>query len=207
MRDMETLLSISASRHSHLCPRQVLGIRMGLAAGEMLGLDLPRKDKTLIVIAETDGCFIDGLEVATGVSMGHRTLRMVDYGKIAATFVNAKTGDAVRFAPQQDVRALARLYAPEEARHYFAQLVGYQRMPAAELFTAIPVFLTPSLMDIMSRPGVRAMCSMCGEEIINEREIYQDGITYCRSCFGQTYYQIRSEAIAVIQAAPVSDEV
>jgi formylmethanofuran dehydrogenase subunit E len=39
---LEALLTQSAEYHRHLCPRQVLGVRMGLYAGELLGLELPQ---------------------------------------------------------------------------------------------------------------------------------------------------------------------
>ncbi len=35
---------------------------MGLAGASALGLDVPRSDKGLLVILETDGCFADGIE-------------------------------------------------------------------------------------------------------------------------------------------------
>ena len=48
MRDLQTLLNASAERHhNHLCPRQVLGVRMGLYAAELFDLDLPQNDKRL----------------------------------------------------------------------------------------------------------------------------------------------------------------
>ena len=85
---------------------------MALTGAQALGLDIPRKDKNLLVIAETDGCFLDGLEVAAGVSPGRRTLRIEDYGKIAATFVDVKTAEAIRLAPRpRRARACARLRA------------------------------------------------------------------------------------------------
>jgi formylmethanofuran dehydrogenase subunit E len=71
-------LEESAARHSHLCPRQVLGVRIGLVGAAALGIDAPRLDKRLLVILETDGCFADGVEVTTGCSVGHRTLRVED---------------------------------------------------------------------------------------------------------------------------------
>lgn len=189
MPDLSTLLTISSARHSHLCPRQVLGVRMALAGASALDLDLPRQDKRLLVIAETDGCFADGLEVATGVSAGHRTLRIEDYGKIAATFIDTKTGKSLRLAPKRDVREQARLFAPDEARHYFAQLKGYQVMPDEALFSITPVALTVPVEQIVSRPGVRVNCCVCGEEVINEREIVYNGKAYCRTCLGKGYYQ------------------
>lgn len=189
MPDLEELLTLSSARHSHLCPRQVLGVRMALAGAAALDLDLPRQDKRLLVIAETDGCFVDGLEVAAGISAGHRTLRIEDYGKVAAAFIDTKTGKTLRLAPKLDVRELARAFAPDEPRHYFSQLKGYQIMPDEALFSITPVLLAASIEQLVSRPGVRVNCCACGEEIINEREIVYQGKAYCRSCLGKGYYQ------------------
>jgi formylmethanofuran dehydrogenase subunit E len=206
MSNFASLLAATSARHSHLCPRQVLGVRMALAGARLLGLDCPTHDKRLVVIAETDGCFVDGLEVAAGVSAGRRTLRIEDYGKVAATFVDVKTGELLRLAPRLDVRRRALSYAPGETRHYFAQLAGYQVMPEEELFSVVPVVLMPPIEAIVSRAGVRTNCGVCGEEIINEREIVVDGVPYCRSCLGQSYYRVSLGAVPILthleQAAP-----
>jgi len=172
---------------------------MAIVAGAVLGLDLPRTDKRLLVIAETDGCFIDGLEAAAGVSPGHRTLRIEDYGKVAATFVDVRTEQAFRLAPRPDVRSCAGLYAPEEKRRYFAQLRAYQVMPEEELFSVQPVALAVPVQEIVSRAGLRVNCSICAEEIINEREIWEKGLPYCRSCYGVGYWvQAGSLAASVL---------
>jgi formylmethanofuran dehydrogenase subunit E len=192
MTDLTAMLDISSSRHRHLCPRQVLGVRIGLAGVSALGLETYRTDKRLLVILETDGCFADGIEAATGCTVGHRTLRVADYGKIAATFVDTRTETAVRVAPQLDIRVQSRCFAPEESKHYYAQLVGYQRMPAAQLLTVQTVALTTSAHWLVSRAGVRVNCTMCGEEIINEREVIQDGQILCRACAGPAYYAIET---------------
>jgi formylmethanofuran dehydrogenase subunit E len=191
------LLEMSASRHSHLCPRQVLGARVGLAGAVALNLDVPRNDKRFLIIIETDGCFADGLEVATGCTIGHRTLRVEDYGKIAATFVDVKTGQAVRVAPRLDVRERACACTPDEPRYYFAQLTAYQRMPDHELLSIQPVQLITPIEAIISRAGVRVNCDLCGEEIINEREVHSDRQVLCRSCAGQGYYQIMADFAAM----------
>lgn len=190
MLSLNDVLNISAARHSHLCPRQVLGARIGLAGVHKLGLDAPRNDKRLLVILETDGCFADGVEAATGCTVGHRTLRVEDYGKVAATFVDVKTGQAVRIAPALDVRERSYAYAPEEKRHYFAQLAAYPLMPDNELLTIQEVYLNTPVEALVSRPGVRVNCELCGEEIINEREVIREGMILCRACSGSAYYQI-----------------
>jgi hypothetical protein len=113
--------------HLQLCPRQVLGVRIGLQAGSLLGLPLPQSSgqKQLLTFLETDGCFVDGVAAATGCSVGHRTMRIVDHGKIAATFVNATTKRAVRIWPRGDARARALAYtACDSSDRWLAQRDG-----------------------------------------------------------------------------------
>lgn len=205
MLSFNDVLKISAARHSHLCPRQVLGARIGLAGAGALGLETLRSDKRLLVILETDGCFADGVEAATGCTIGHRTLRIEDYGKVAATFVDVKTGQAVRITPALDVRQRAYAYAPDEKRHYFAQLAAYQVMPDVELLSIQEVYLSSSIEALVSRPGVRVKCELCGEEIINEREIMQDGMALCRACAGQAYYQMVPFEIDISSLVSISN--
>jgi len=189
--ELTELLKLSSARHSHLCPRQVLGVRMGLAGLAAIGLDSPMPHKAALVFIESDGCFADGIEVATGATVGHRTLRVVDNGKIAATFANVETGLSIRLTPHPDVRLRAREYAPEIKKKYYAQLKGYQVMPETELFTFQDVVLAPALEEIISRPGLRSKCVQCGEEIINERQVIMNGKSLCRTCAGESYYQAK----------------
>ena len=188
--NIQHLLEISACDHSHLCPRQILGVRIGLTGLSALGFSEPPAGKRLLIITETDGCFADGLSAATNCTVGHRTLRVEDYGKVAAVFVDVIAGRAVRAAPVLDIRQRAYEYAPDEMRHYFAQMQAYQIMPAEEMFTINEVQLATSLESIVSRPGIRVNCDVCGEEIMNEREVKQDGLNLCRACAGNSYYHV-----------------
>jgi formylmethanofuran dehydrogenase subunit E len=169
--DLTALFKLSSARHDHLCPRQVLGVRMGLAGLGAIGVEAPIRKKAAVVFIETDGCFADGIEVATGATVGHRTLRVADLGRIGATFANVRTGQAVRLAPAPGVREKALAYAPEIRTKYYAQLKAYQVMPERELFNFTEVELDPPLKAVLSRPGLRVRCAVCGEEIINERQV------------------------------------
>ncbi|MCG3206900.1 MAG: hypothetical protein FOGNACKC_00499 [Anaerolineae bacterium] len=196
MPTVKELLQKSASFHNHLCPRQVLGVRMGLLAGQLLGLTVPQSDKRLLTIVETDGCFIDGLVVATGCTVGRRTLRVLDFGKVAATFIDTHTDRAVRITPSANSRQLAKTYAPNAESRWHGYLLGYQRIPDDELFTVQPVTLEVSLAEILSKDGYRVNCDICGEEIINEREVRREGLTLCRPCAGERYYRLPDEPAA-----------
>ena len=187
--DLESILAVSAARHDHLCPRQVLGARIGLAGMAVLGIQTGTIDKRTLIIAETDGCFVDGLEAATGASVGHRTLRIEDYGKVGATFVDVRTGRAVRLAPLPDIRTCAASLFPEARSRYHAQMDAYQLLPDAEMFLTREVRLTTPVETLISRPGLRVNCDACGEEIINERETRLGERVLCRACAGSGYYR------------------
>lgn len=190
MTRLEGLLAQSAARHNHLCPRQVLGVRMGMYAARLLDLALPQDDKRLFTFVETDGCFADGVSVATGCSLGHRTLRLIDHGKVAATFADTESGRAIRITPHPLARSRASIYAPSATSHWHAQLEAYQIMPFAQLLAAQDVVLTLDLKAIISQPGLRVTCTVCGEEILNEREVLVDGNVVCQSCAGQSYWSL-----------------
>ena len=187
-RDISDYLEQTAALHKHLCPRQVLGVRMGLYGGELLGVEVPQEGKRLFAFVEADGCFADGVSVASGCWLGHRTLRLVDLGKAAATFVDTETERAVRISPHPQARERAALYAPDAPDRWHAQRDAYQVMPVAELLEARPVTLTLSLREIISRPGLRVPCEACGEEVMNEREMIVEGKVLCRTCAGLDRY-------------------
>ncbi len=70
MQSLQMILYESSKRHKPLCLRQVLGARMSFLAAEILELELPGVDKRSLVIAETDGCTVDGFIAATGCRVG-----------------------------------------------------------------------------------------------------------------------------------------
>jgi formylmethanofuran dehydrogenase subunit E len=187
-KSLADILAESAAQHRHLCPRQVLGARMGLLGAQRLGVEIPNSDKRLLVFVETDGCAADGVSAATGCTVGHRTLRVIDFGKVAATFVDTATGRAVRIVPRHEARAAAQRYAPAARSRWHAQLAAYQIIPDVELLAARTVRLTVSLEQLLSKPGRRVNCEACDEEILNEREIVHEEMILCRACAGEGYY-------------------
>ncbi len=193
MHNLQTFLTVSAAQHhDHLCPRQVLGVRIGMYAAELFNLDLPQINKRLFAFVETDGCLIDGIVATTGCSVGRRTMRVIDYGKSAATFADTLTERAIRITPARESRTRAIDYAPNAPNRWHAQLEAYQKMPNDELLVAQQVALNISLSQLISQHGHRVVCNQCGEDIINEREVRADGEILCRACALGAYYTTAS---------------
>ena len=189
------ILDESAAMHKHLCPRQVLGARIGLRGLCALGLmdenggdRFENGRKKLLTIVETDGCGLDGIAVATDCHVGRRTLRVMDYGKMAATLIDVKSKTAVRISPQPNIRQLAHEYAPNARSRWHTFLEAYYIIPDEELLRVETVILTKTIEEILSKPRVRINCAECGEEIVNEREVLVNGRLLCLPCAGTTYY-------------------
>ena len=122
MQSLKYYLDKTRQHHDHLCPRQILGVRMGLAGIHVLDLPPEQTGKRLLIIMECDGCFVDGVSAVTGCTAGHRTLRVEDYGKTAVTFVDTELGTSIRISPRFDLRERAILHEAGEPDHYQAML-------------------------------------------------------------------------------------
>lgn len=188
----EELLAESARVHGHLCPGQVLGVRMSLLGLHEIGIDDPRgRDrKSIIVFVEMDRCAADAVQSITGCSLGHRTMKFMDYGKMAATFMNLRTGTAVRVRAREESRDKARTCFPGTTDKYRAQLEAYKIMTDGELFEIMPVSVRMKPEDMPGRPLGRVRCESCGEHVQDMREVLHHGKVLCRPCAKGGYYTL-----------------
>lgn len=196
--DVQTLLDESARNHGHLCPGQVLGVRMSMLGLKHIGIEDPKgKDrKNIIVFVEMDRCATDAVQSVTGCSLGRRTLKFMDYGKMAATFVNLDTSKAVRVVAREDTRGKAREYFPESENKYAAQLAAYKIMLDDELFDVMEVSVHLRPEDMPGRPLSRVPCDECGEYIQDMREAYRDKKVLCTPCSAGGYYTTEKQYAA-----------
>ncbi len=188
--NFESLLRESARAHGHLCPGQVLGVRMSMLGLREIGISDPRgRDrKGLIVFVEMDRCATDAVQSVTGCSLGKRTMKFLDYGKMAATFLNLGTGRAVRVCCRDDARVKAASLFPHIEDRHRAQLEAYKIMPDADLFAVEEVQVRIRPEDMPGRPLRRVACSSCGEHVQDMREVERGGRVLCKPCAEGRYY-------------------
>lgn len=189
--NFERLLDESVKIHGHLCPGQVLGVKMSMLGLKSIGIEEPKgKDrKNIIVFVEMDRCATDAVQSVTGCSLGHRTMKFMDYGKMAATFVNLKTNKSVRVIAREDARDKAKEYFPEIQDKYKAQLEAYKIMTDDELFDIMNVDVKIKPKDMPGRPLKRIQCEQCGEYVQDMREISKNGKILCKPCAEGGYYE------------------
>jgi formylmethanofuran dehydrogenase subunit E len=188
MRSFDELITDAATMHRGCaCPGQVLGVRMAMLGCQLLGIEEPAQGKRLIVYIEIDRCMADAIAAVTGCRLGKRTLKHMDYGKCACTFVDTLTGRAVRISAREDVRSTVGRYASPGFDKNAAQREAYKIMPNSELFVVQDVVVDIPDYDRPGPPTSRVVCTLCGEGINDRREMFLNGQVLCRAC-GQGGY-------------------
>jgi formylmethanofuran dehydrogenase subunit E len=191
VKDFQTLLKGSAEAHGHLCPGQVVGVRMAVLGCGRIGLDEPRDPeqiKRLIVYVEIDRCAADAIAHVTGAKLGRRSLKFVDNGILAATFVNLESGRAVRIVCREEARELAPLYAPGAIDEKLQKLRAYEVMPEDVLFSIVPVRVDVPAHELPGPSRFKAACAACGVVVRDRKEVIRDGRVLCRPCACGTYF-------------------
>ena len=191
MQSLDELLKECEVLHGHMCAGQLLGVRMATLGCQLIGITDPRTrdQKKLIVWVEIDRCMADAVSAVTGVRLGRRSLKYLDYGKVAATFLNTETNEAFRIVALESSRALAdERYASIESKRE-RQFWAYREATDEELFKVEAVKIKLSDFDVPGRPRSRVICSRCTEGINDGREVISaDGLPLCRPCASGAYY-------------------
>ena len=175
---------------------------MAMTALRELQMTDPSKRQSLIIFVEIDRCISDAIQAATGRSLGRRNLKLVNYGKFAATFVDTSNGRAVRIASRKDARDLAMRFAeregwiaPGEQIMEFSErekdiiVRAYSEMPEAQLMTIEQVRVRLPKEEMPGRPTHIVACTACGELVFDHKETVKEGRVLCRSCAFGAYYE------------------
>ena len=181
--DLDLLLQKAKEFHGEICAGIVLGTRMTIIGMRELGMNPREKNRNLIVYVEIDRCLADAIQAITGCSLGHRTLKYRPYGKFAATYLDLKTGTAVRVNVLEKKRTEK---TGKEAMKDAAKIL--LETPESDLFRIRRVNLTVPDGDLPGMPKYHTRCSRCNEMIVDNKESTLEGAVLCGNCAGVPYY-------------------
>lgn len=184
METLDELLKKAEAAHGHMCPGQILGVRMALAGLKELGIEDPlgADRKRLVTYIEIDRCATDAIGMVTGCRLGKRTLKFRDWGKMAATFVDLETGKAVRVTALESSRERAQQMFPEAETKSKQQMMAYLALRDEELLAVQPVRVAVGETELPGRRGERVTCVRCGEGVNFGRFEEVKGERLCLSC-------------------------
>ncbi|HUU83346.1 MAG TPA: FmdE family protein [Phycisphaerae bacterium] len=174
----EDLLDRCVDFHGHLCLGQVLGVRLALKGMELIGTRDPRQ---MIVFIENDRCIADAIQSVTGTRIGRRSAKLINYGKMAATFINTETSQTYRVNVRQ---------VDPDARHAKDAIRRVLHVPDAELLAWKKVTVSLKPEDLPGKPLRTVHCARCDERIFDGRDVQADEGPLCLSCAHGAYYQI-----------------
>ena len=179
-RTFEEDLARAAAFHGHVCGGQMTGVRMARYALRHFGIEDAVAYRDLIVWVECDRCLTDAIMTVTGCHPGKRRMKVMDFGKQAATFYDLNADEAIRI-----VSVGERCPKGADLNEWFAAHSD------EELFAVQKVRVSLGECDLPGKPRAHAVCAVCGEAITDGREVSTGrGSVICRSCAGQSYYEV-----------------
>jgi len=102
-------LKSAAQFHGHLGPMVIFGARMGMAARK--AVDAQGYFDVEITcegpfVKPPQSCFLDGLQISTGATLGKRNLKWIESKKIVIRVKNTRTGKTATLQPREEFLAL-----------------------------------------------------------------------------------------------------
>ena len=191
--------------HGHICPFVVLGLRASEIALERLRLARAGEKETIgeeiLAIVECNNCFTDGVQVATGCTLGNNSLIYLDTGKNAVTIV--RRGDWRGVRVYVDSEKLEK-YFKKEATDLFEKVVIKREGTAedSEKLSHLWAEIGRRMMNIpesefkIEELKVKEIeeapifetikCEKCGELAMKTRIEYVKGKAVCSGCLGKS---------------------
>lgn len=208
-RDLETLLLDAGGFHGHFCPELSFGLVAGVFARRELGVD-PGDGEALVTVVETNDCFADGIQYATGCTFGNGGLVYRDLGKPAVAVVR-RGGRGVRIAAT-DPDVFDESSWPDDGvergddkRNSTGE--GGSRVDERRAAAAFDVIRRPleTFCDVRTHVPVEipdptavgdvVNCADCGEPVRASRAVRRDGESLCLPCAGDPHPQLDASGL------------
>ncbi|MDR2873837.1 MAG: FmdE family protein [Methanobrevibacter sp.] len=181
-KDFKEQLAKVEKFHGHLCGGILMGTKMTMHALEYLGMKLNEKNKDLLVFVEIDRCMADAVQIVSGCTIGKRTLKLLDYGRFAATFYKISSGEGVRIIDND----IQNQNEEESKEHLINRL---SNTPNEELFTVRRVKLRLKKSDFPGKDFSKIRCPICNEIVKDDKYVVRNGVGICKACAKESYYE------------------
>ena len=191
MTNPQTFLEPGLILHGHKCPAMPLGLRVGAAAMNKLGVERA-KDGQLMALVELGEdhcatCFADGVQMITGCTFGKGNIRKLNYGKWGVTLIDKKSGRAVRVSPKAE--AMAANKQSEFFKKYREKGVPASQVPSEAV--------DPLVERVMSAPEDR---------LLNVGEVFEYKWTDAPHSFDSFVCEVCGEMTAEIYGRVLGDK-
>lgn len=193
----KSLLEMTFKLHGHKDPAWPVGIRVGTAAMKALGVERA-KNRELYCLCETgvhpSMCFVDGVQFATGCTLGKGNIEKLDYGKNAITVIDVKSKKAVRVSlrPKFQKKTLTSEFEKLRSQGLHPQDIKPEVIdPIIDEISSLPdeeILIVGDVFDVDFKPRKGAYewyeCEKCREIVFAPGVRILDGKHLCIPCSG-----------------------
>jgi formylmethanofuran dehydrogenase subunit E len=191
------ILYSAVNIHGHACGGMPMGFVAGMAALKALGIERERNMDTIAVVeagnGHAAGCFVDGVQFATGCTFGKGVMRKEPKGKWSFRLIDKKSGRTVKVTLRPEI--LAKAFAAPFITEYRSKGVNPTDIPA-ELGRAgfsrpfgLPaenVVKIEGPFDIqLPKPTpcfTTVLCAVCGDTVAENYARLEGGQAVCPDC-------------------------
>ena len=130
--DADSELKNIADFHGHLGPFVVIGYRMGKIANRLIGEDPFGKSALVLTGGKTPmSCVVDGVQLASGCTLGKGNIGIVDHGRVASFFISKGKESNVTVELNEDILTRIVKSEKDQLEQIATELF---RMPEESLF-------------------------------------------------------------------------
>jgi len=213
--DLRWLLLKTGELHGHFCPFVALGVKASVIALKRLGTFTEGINEEMVAIVEVNNCFVDGVQMVTGCTLGNNALIYKDLGKNAVTLTR-RNGKGIRVAvlPEYPQRMSE---AVPEAKEMFDRFILRRETGTKEemkRFKEVWEILSFKQLEIpnekqfkveevsVNLPGQApilpsAICSRCGEAVMETRARIKGGKIVCIACAQDDHFILEGRGMRI----------
>lgn len=186
--------------HGHKCPAMPMGLRVGAAAMNKLGVERTGDSALLALVDLGDNhcatCLADGVQMITGCTFGKGNIKKTNKGKWSLTLIDKKGKKAVRVALRAE--AMAKNKASSFFQDYRIKGVPPTQVPDEVVAPLVEAAMNAPEEQILNVSEVfdynytepphsfdSFVCETCGEmTVLQYGRISKDGKKICQDCAG-----------------------
>lgn len=219
-KDLESLLIHAAGFHGHFCRGLAYGLVAGITGARQFGFENKGMEEVLAVV-ECNNCFVDGIQVVSGCTLGNNALIYHDLGKMAVTFISRNKQIAQRLVLKpRNIGAKDTSAKEREAKDLYQKLVrdrisdprAQERMvelsrelsmetikkPPEELFEMQEI---PAVLPAFAPVYDSVTCDACGEDFMETRGAIRKGKQVCLACAKDDTFAVLGRGITFLKEA------
>lgn len=198
MVDPKEWLAFGQKFHGHKCPAMPMGLRVGAAAMNALGVDRARDGHLLALVDLGENhcatCFADGVQAITGCTFGKGNIQKTHKGKWTLTLIDKKNQKAVRVNPKGEVMAKNKQSA--FINDYRAKGIPASQVPDEVAEPLVQAVMSPpdeailDISDVFPYAHKDAphtfdgfICEECGEMVVEKYGRVHGDKKLCQDCY------------------------